>query len=364
MPILPVSLLHHSVSSYFGLKARLPFILEQLSRRTEIFRDELSKTKGRSTLILPLNSPLQTKLNALGEAGSHDPLRIASTYEAISTEILIYIGLHKDLVTKLRQAGSNDAEEPAEERQLRISLCRIHMLATSMRLLAASADTAGAENSISVREMSKNALRVSRSLNLASLIKSSSDEVRAFCVEKFGAAPGVDISSIGLTSSMSVVGVKELLSFAYVELLKNAMTAMISRYTAAGVDDAPEIKVQIACDDPHFLYITLTDSAGGLKNHEQNQQQLYSNRPFRLFSSVAAAARQEIDYKYSREFGVPFSGSGLGLLRSDLFCKIHGGYISLYPSLSSSNQLSGTSARIVIARGGSTTDLEALESII
>jgi len=355
MPILPVSLLHHSVSSSFGLKARLPFILEQLSRRTEIFRDELS-TKGRSTLILPLNSPLQTKLNALGEAGSHDPLRIASTYEAISTEILIYIGLHKDLVTKLRQAGSNDAEEPAEERQLRISLCRIHMLATSMRLLAASADTAGAENS--------NALRVSRSLNLASLIKSSSDEVRAFCVEKFGAAPGVDISSIGLTSSMSVVGVKELLSFAYVELLKNAMTAMISRYTAAGVDDAPEIKVQIACDDPHYLYVTLTDSAGGLKNHEQHQQQLYSNRPFRLFSSVAAAARQEIDYKYSREFGVPFSGSGLGLLRSDLFCKIHGGYISLYPSLSSSNQLSGTSARIVIARGGSTTDLVALESII
>jgi len=225
-----------------------------------------------------------------------------------------------------------------------------------MRLLAASADTVGAENS--------NALRVSRSLNLASLIKSSSDEVRAFCVEKFGAAPGVDISSIGLTSSMSVVGVKELLSFAYVELLKNAMTAMISRYTAAGVDDAPEIKVQIACDDPHYLYITLTDSAGGLKNHEQYQQQLYSNRPFRLFSSVAAAARQEIDYKYSREFGVPFSGSGLGLLRSDLFCKIHGGYISLYPSLSSSNQRSGTSARIVIARGGSTTDLEALESII
>ena len=359
MPILPVSLLHHSVSSSFGLKARLPFILEQLSRRTEIFRDELSKTRGRSNLILPLNSPLQTKLNALEEAGSHDPLRIASTYEAISTEILIFIGLHKDLVTKLRQAGSNNAEEPVEERQLRISLCRIHMLATSMRLLAASADTAGAENSIS----SKNALRVSRSLNLASLIKSSSDEVRAFCVEKFGAAPGVDISSIGLSSSMSVVGVKELLSFAYVELLKNAMTAMISRYTAAGVDDAPEIKVQIACDDPHYLYITLTDSAGGLKNHEQ-QQQLYSNRPFRLFSSVAAAARQEIDYKYSREFGVPFSGSGLGLLRSDLFCKIHGGYISLYPSLSSSNQLAGTSARIVIARSGSTTDLEALESII
>jgi signal transduction histidine kinase len=359
--ILQVSLLQHAVSSSFGLKTRLPFILEQLSCRTAMFRDELM---SKSNHLLPLNAPLQTKLNALGEAGSHDPQRISSTYEAISTEILTYIGLHKDLVMRMRLSlsGRHEGDESAEERLLRISLCRVHMLATSMRLFASSAAAAvDPDNST----LTRNALQVNRSLHIPSLIKSSTDEVRAFCVEKFGAAPGVHISVIGTNSSMSVVGVKELIAFAYVELLKNAMTAMIARYMAAGVDDAPEINVQITCNDSHYLYVSLTDSAGGLEESQtQTIRQLYLNRPFRLFSSVATAARQEIDYKYSREFGVPFSGSGLGLLRSDLFCKLHGGYVSLYPSTGGSATLAGTSARIVIDRSGSTTDMEALESII
>ena len=357
--LVPVNLLQHALSSSFGLKTRLPFILEQLSCRTAILKDELLNKRGITKLLLPIHSPLQSKLFALDKIhssyDSHDFINSASIYEAISTEILTYISLHKEKVIEIRNRYGKSDEESDEEKSLRVILSRTHMLSTSMRLLASSAFTiSDIRNSNNGR-----ALKVNRILNLSSLLRSSTIEVRAFCVEKFGTAPGVEISSNESASSSSIVGIQELVCFAYVELLKNAMTAMIARYTAAGVEDASDIKVEIK-GDSYYVYITVTDSAVDLNKPQSSQlTRLYTHHPFRLFSSVAPAARQEIDYKYSREFGVPFSGSGLGLLRSELFCNLHGGNVQLFPSITNN----GTSARIVLDRSGTMSDIEALNSI-
>jgi len=203
--------------------------------------------------------------------------------------------------------------------------------------------------------------------------------VQALAVEKFGVAPPTVVSgipsapygspidvaqalavadttkatakgspSLGLVS----VGVRAYISFATTELLKNAYKAVITRYGAQAVDDAPPVHIRFSEDAVHAL-IAIEDAGGGVPQRKPGGHVLQSRRhvgaitQFSYFNSTAHAGAGEPTYQYSRDFGVPFAGKGLGLVRTRLYARYHGGSLTLL-----SQPGYGTTALMALEKSG------------
>jgi hypothetical protein len=110
--------------------------------------------------------------------------------------------------------------------------------------------------------------------------------------------------------------------------------------------------------DATFVYISVEDSGVGVEGLAPLLSSADGAFPLFLVDARAAPARAEVDYKYSREFGAPFSGLGLGLVRADVIARLHGGRLSL-----SMTDAGTTTACLSLLRDGSATDLGALAGI-
>ena len=154
---------------------------------------------------------------------------------------------------------------------------------------------------------------------LRPLVERTLDDVKAFSVEKFGVAPPVEVGKSESREKASFLGVPEYGSFALTELLKNAFRAHIERYGAAGVDDAPPIRIVIAADRK-CAAVRVCDVGGGLPEPGPKSH-------FHYFSSTFVPL--DAGWTYSREHGTPFTGLGLGLVRAQLHARFLGGGLSL-----------------------------------
>ena len=185
---------------------------------------------------------------------------------------------------------------------------------------------------------------VVRSADPAELARDVAESVRAFAVEKFGAAPEVEVvvaapASKAASMPLSCMVVPEYLQFALSELLKNSVAASVERFGAAALDDAPPVIVTVS-GDREFIGICVADSAGGIPGRPGVTDR------FAYFGSTAPPPVVD-SYHYSRTHGAPFSGLGLGLLRSRLYAHHLGGSLALV-----SQPGRGVDAHLVVDRSG------------
>jgi len=163
-----------------------------------------------------------------------------------------------------------------------------------------------------------------RTFDPYTLVREEVDAVRALSVEKFGAAPPTELRA-DLPPAHSCVAVPALLRHGIAELLKNAISAQIAVFSAGGVEDAQAIEVHAT------LAGTLTHFA--VRNFAKAPPPsffLQERGPFPYFSSPAPNAEDRgPTYQYSRDFGVPFSGAGVGLPLTHVYAALHGGGLSL-----------------------------------
>jgi hypothetical protein len=321
---------------------------------------------GGGGLLLAPPEALLTPLGAAAAAcAAADAAGLARAARTSGAALLHHAAAHRERVAAARAEAGAGAVAAAD---CGTALARSLLLAASLRLLAASAEAdAGAESPLWPR----------RGVLLAPLARSTAEDVRAFCVEKFGAAPEVEveIESAGASAGAggaraaerALVGVPELLRFALAELLKNAMRATVERFTAAGADDAPPVRVRLRSDTA-FVHLSVEDAGVGLAGLASLPPACggssggfaFGGGAFPLFLADARAppARAEVDYKYSREFGAPFSGLGLGLARADVYARLHGGGLSL-----STTPEGRTLAQLSLQRDGGVADLDALAAL-
>jgi signal transduction histidine kinase len=116
-----------------------------------------------------------------------------------------------------------------------------------------------------------------------------------------------------------------LLSFSICELLKNACAAIVYRYGAINVEEkAPPIIIRLS-SGLGYVGISIFDTGGGFPD------QAGPITTFPFFSSKRELYKQEREptYTYSRNFGAPLEGAGVGLAKTSVCANFHGGSLSL-----------------------------------
>lgn len=185
-------------------------------------------------------------------------------------------------------------------------------------------------------------------LDVSGLLERAAADVRALSREKFGSSPDIRVDS-RLLGRESVVCVPSFLQFALTELLKNAAQSHVNAFSVAGLDDAPPLRIEARAGQ-HSLDITVEDSgrrppATGFLAVGDTMR-----APFAV--GVGASSRRSVGeaseptYYYSRDFGAPFSGAGLGLVRADVYARVHAGRVELRGSVR------GTAATLSLQRDG------------
>ena len=188
-------------------------------------------------------------------------------------------------------------------------------------------------------------------IDITSLVGCAVADVRALAREKFGAAPEITVIS-QLSDRETVVCVPSFLQFALTELIKNAAQSHVDAFGAAGLEDAPPLRVEARAgmrDGEPIVDIVVTDSG-----RQPARPFLAVGDTFRapFAVGVGASSRRsageaaEPTYYYSRDFGAPFSGAGLGLVRADVYAKVHAGSVELRGSEG------GTLATLSLQRSG------------
>jgi len=366
--LVPVSLLHHVFGGESA--ARRAFAFAASEARLLQLASTLSATPSSPLLLAPpasLSSPLRA---AAAACASADAARLAEEVRALSGALVAHAAAHRSPFTAAR-ASAAGAEAAAASGS---ALTRALLLGASLRLIAASAlgrggGGGGGSGSGGGGASDDGELRPRAGVSLAALARAGAEDVRAFCVEKFGAAPEVLVDAGGGGGGgggeRTLVGVPALLRFALAELLKNSLRATLARFSPAGADDAPPVRVRLRAD-ARLLHLEVEDSGCGLAGLALPAEEggggggVGGGAAFPLFleDARAARAREEIDYKYSREFGAPFSGLGLGLARADVYARLHGGRLSLRAAAGGL-----TVAGFSLRRDGSATDVEALDGL-
>lgn len=176
------------------------------------------------------------------------------------------------------------------------------------------------------------------------------DGVRALAVEKFGASPPVELriapaveAAAGAPPPLRCVAAPALLRHGLAELLKNAIAAQVAAFGAGGVEDAPPIQVAAeAAGGGALLRLVVRNVTG---RAPPQVLLLRGSGPFPYFASPPEAG--EPSYHYSRAFGVPFCGAGVGVPRAHLYGVVHGGGLAL-----SAAEEGGLEAALTLRRDG------------
>lgn len=129
------------------------------------------------------------------------------------------------------------------------------------------------------------------------------EDIDALTKEKFGACPQVYVEGDFTLHNHRL----PLIQFCLVEFLKNSILAVIKKYGVLELDDASPIIVRLESDPNQLI---LVDTGIGIDaNDLQNCfQAFYTTTPI----------NSNPTYQYSRDFGVPYSGAGFGMLKSQV----------------------------------------------
>ena len=175
-------------------------------------------------------------------------------------------------------------------------------------------------------------------IDVHALLRAEIDDVRALALEKFGAAPPVELRIVAPSAPpagapppppLRCVGAPALLRHGLAELLKNAIAAQVAAFGAGGVEDAPPIEV--AAVEVGGREALLRLAVRNVNGRAPPPTLLRAGGPFPYFGSplTEGAGGREPSYHYGRDFGVPFSGAGVGLPRAHLYGVVHGGGLAL-----------------------------------
>jgi hypothetical protein len=155
---------------------------------------------------------------------------------------------------------------------------------------------------------------------LADLIGNCVVDVSAHCIEKTGATPEFEICELKGSNITLPYAVEGYLYFLVCELLKNCVGSMVKRYGPLQLEDAPPVQVNVTIG-LKGVSIIIEDTGIGATSFQ-------SSKMFDWHHSSERELR-EPDYKYSRDFGAPLSGFGVGLSKARVLAAWHGGILRM-----------------------------------
>ena len=159
---------------------------------------------------------------------------------------------------------------------------------------------------------------------LGLLLEDVVEDSRAFCREKFGDSPETRVLRVVAKSSGAAAGptgaappvlLAPFVAFSLHELLKNAMGAHVRHVGADRIDRLDPIEVRHGVRDG-VAFVGVSDFGGGAESASLQAATtfLHTTNPER-----------EPNYTYSRNFGAPFEGLGMGLPLAALHARyLHG----------------------------------------
>ena len=175
------------------------------------------------------------------------------------------------------------------------------------------------------------------SLNMSTLLDGATADASAAVRAKIGASPHLQISIRLLKDdkdkSVSLVCVPTWIRFALVEILKNAAVANLDHNGgASGADDGPDVCLSLELVGGG-IYFAVRDFGGGFASDNTNKEigALNSRCSGQFGWGDSANAKRsmgeaaEPNYGYSRDFGSPLEGLGMGLARVGVVAALHGG---------------------------------------
>ncbi len=122
-----------------------------------------------------------------------------------------------------------------------------------------------------------------------------------------------------------------------VELLKNALRATMDQVGVLKSHEAPPVRIAVRQDATH-LYLTVTDQGVGMSDAAQANL-------FSFFFSTAPPPL--LTYTYSRQFGAPFTGLGMGLGSVQAYTQLYAGEVVVQTRVGH-----GTAVQLRLARKG------------
>ena len=163
------------------------------------------------------------------------------------------------------------------------------------------------------------------SIDLEHVVSTSANNLKGLSIEKFGVFPEIAIRTSQDSEGELFLGVEPYVHFAFVEILKNSIQAVIDRHGELEIDnlDEPPIRVDLSASG-NLIRAEVRDDGLGLPTVD------YSGRDYNPFDALfTSKVNTEPTYTYSRDFGVEFSGKGIGLLKSKLYVEMHLGVLEL-----------------------------------
>lgn len=163
-------------------------------------------------------------------------------------------------------------------------------------------------------------------VELHALLENAVEDARAFCREKHGDSPETRVLRVVASGGGSTAAAGDedsillapCVTFPVHELLKNAMGAHCRLVGADRLDKLPPVEVRHGIRDGQ-AFVSVTDYGGGLAAESGDAMSfLATTNPER-----------EANYTYSRNFGAPFEGLGMGLPLAGLHARYHGGALTV-----------------------------------
>lgn len=155
---------------------------------------------------------------------------------------------------------------------------------------------------------------------LEPMLDNALEDARAFCREKHGDSPEMTLRNAMADSAEPALLLPSYVTFGLFELLKNAQGAHCRRVGADRLDDLPPIEVSFGVAEG-WGHVSVRDFGGGLRGADEAEASirfLYTTNPER-----------EANYTYSRNFGAPFEGLGVGLPLAHMHAAFLGGGLQL-----------------------------------
>lgn len=180
-----------------------------------------------------------------------------------------------------------------------------------------------------------------RPIDLVQLGGQCAETARAAAIEKFGDAPAITVGSLSQgdreqkNATVTMLGCASHIHFLLLELLKNAIKSTIERHGVLQLHEASPIAITVSDSGGrgHGRHVGLIVSDSGVGLSSLSLPHKCSPTPASLFDYFATTSprpTESDDWRYSRSFGSPFSGLGVGLNMSRLHAEtLYGGSLNV-----------------------------------
>eukprot|EP00873_Tetraselmis_striata_P016580 jgi/Tetstr1/436844/TSEL_025621.t1 len=309
---LPLRLRHQdaSLARLSGNTAQLERMLRPTLERHGAISQRLASVE------LPDGQSMVKRVPTLHECAWQQTQAFAAELRAGSDE------LEKD-VARLVGEGQRLVEQGGHSREVDRCMDAVHCDMVAWRLLvsehlkAVDVLAGPPKNSVEQRMWSARVrTTVDPECNVLACLRNVAEDCRAFCIEKNSNSPDVSVTG---DPDIHACLIEPHFAFVVTELLKNAMQPLLDRFGAWDVDEAPPIEVCLRRSHVkagHFE-VTVTDRGGGIPKQKMDSL-------FHWFST--SADRHEADnFGYSRNHGAQFTGIGVGVNMTRLYCRVMGG---------------------------------------